>query len=81
MIIDKLIKILFNLNTSNLLLTREFNLEVVKIADLGISKYIESSTEGKTFGGTKQYMSPEQFRGQKYDSEDFEIHSFNTDVW
>lgn len=64
-------------------MTREFNLDVVKIADLGISKYIDSDTEGRTFVGTKKYMSPEQFRGQKYDSEteEFEIHSFNTDVW
>ena len=64
-------------------MTREFNLDVVKIADLGISKYISSSTVGESYGGTKQYMSPEQSRGihpLRY-SETYETHSFNTDVW
>lgn len=55
------------------------------MADLGISKCIENSTEGRTYTGTQPYMSPEQSRGQKKDLHeedgDFETHSYNTDVW
>lgn len=71
------------MNYSNLLLTREFKLDVVKIADLGISKYIVGSTVPDTYCGTKQYMSPEQSRGidLRKHTETYEIHSYTTDVW
>ena len=65
----------------NLLLT---NHNILKLADLGVSKYV-SKTTGKTFGGTKEYMSPEQFKGYKggyeSDDEEYQTHDFTTDVW
>ena len=62
---------------SNLLLTAD---NMLKLADLGEAKYVDNATVGRTYRGTKPYMSPEQSRGQKLD-EDYETHSFNTDVW
>ena len=64
-------------------MTEECKLDVIKIADLGISKYISSSTEADSYGGTKQYMSPEQSNGIHpfIYKETYETHSFNTDVW
>lgn len=60
----------------------------MKLADLGLSKYV-SKTTGKTYGGTKKYMSPEQFKGYKEDREDddefsdnnYQTHNYTTDVW
>lgn len=49
---------------------------VLKLADLGISKLIES-TAGKTYVGSPSYMSPEIFESL-YSSR---IYSFNTDIW
>lgn len=47
-----------------------------------------SKTTGKTYGGTKKYMSPEQFKGYKEDKEDddesnnnYQTHNYTTDVW
>ena len=64
-------------------MTRECKLDVVKIADLGISKYIAGSTIPETYCGTKSYMSPEQSRGLnlRKNTETYEIHSYTTDVW
>jgi serine/threonine protein kinase len=54
----------------------------VKLVDLGVAKYISRSTIGRTHGGTKQYMSPEQYRGRQYeDDKEYETHSYNTDIW
>ena len=54
---------------------------MVKLADLGESKDIKDDPDAHTYVGTKQYMSPEQSRGQQLDEENYETHSFNTDVW
>jgi serine/threonine protein kinase len=56
-----------------MLLTKQ---NVIKLADLGIAKLIES-TNGKTWAGTENYMSPEIFKLQ------FEnIYYYpNTDIW
>jgi serine/threonine protein kinase len=64
-----------------MLLTRD---NVVKLADLGLAKYLSKSSVGRTFTGSPAYMSPEQYRGRKSDLDDleeFETHNFNTDVW
>lgn len=54
------------------------------MADLGLSKYV-SKTTGKTYGGTKKYMSPEQFKGYREDDEEsidnYQTHNYTTDVW
>ena len=73
------------MNKSNLLLTKD---NVLKIGDLGVAKLLVG-TEGKSFEGTKPYMSPEQYEFRKsvdnepdYDPTFYpEPYSFNTDVW
>lgn len=48
----------------------------IKLADLGISKLMES-THASTYAGTKEYMSPEVFKTRD------EISKYypNTDIW
>jgi serine/threonine protein kinase len=63
----------------NILLTKE---NKIKLVDLGVAKYTSKSTIGRTYRGTKQYMSPEQNRGKHYeDDEEYETHSYSTDIW
>ena len=48
----------------------------IKLADLGISKLMES-THASTYVGTIQYMSPEVFKALVYDLKYYP----NTDIW
>lgn len=51
---------------------------VVKLADLGMAKVLCGGTIGRTYVGTKSYMSPELDRCE-LDEEN--TYSFKTDVW
>jgi serine/threonine protein kinase len=57
-----------------MLLTRN---GVLKLADLGVAKWLEGGTFGRTLTGSPPYMSPEQFRCL-FHKEDY---SFPTDIW
>ena len=59
---------------------------VLKIGDLGLAKLLEG-TLGRTFAGTRAYMSPEQYKWIRATEEDheetdeLEPFSFSSDVW
>jgi len=50
---------------------------VVKLADLGMTKFMERSTTG-TFAGTPPYMSPETFKCFLEEDANYTIKS---DIW
>ena len=59
---------------------------MLKIGDLGLAKHL-LGTVGRTFGGTREYMSPEQRAWDLVSENDYdygnlpETYSFKTDVW
>ena len=62
----------------NLLLTKD---DIVKLGDFGEAKNL-SNTVGRTYGGTIQYMSPEQSKGRQFDDQfEYTTHLANTDIW
>ena len=51
------------------------------MADLGESKNLKN-TVGRTYAGTIEYMSPEQYKGRQFDEQlEYTIHLANTDIW
>eukprot|EP00755_Sulcionema_specki_P017779 Sspe_Gene.11427::Locus_3861_Transcript_1_1_Confidence_1.000_Length_1712::g.11427::m.11427/K08857/NEK1_4_5; NIMA (never in mitosis gene a)-related kinase 1/4/5 len=59
-----------DLKPANIFLTRD---KVLKIADFGISKHVESGGVGMTFVGTVSYMAPELAESTRY--------TYAVDVW
>lgn len=59
-----------DLKPANILIDKEYN---IKIADFGVSKYLDKQSHAVTMIGTPLYMSPEIINGEKY--------NFSTDYW
>ena len=59
-----------DIKVENILVTKQGDETVVKLTDFGLSKLLEEQSMSNrgmdTFVGTKYYMAPEQFQGQKY---------------
>lgn len=57
------------------------NGNVVKLGDMGEAKNIKNSV-GRTYGGTVQYMSPEQKKGRQFNDQlEYSFHNAKTDIW
>ena len=67
-----------DIKPGNILVTKEGN---IKILDFGIAQIIsESDNKSKDYGGTIEYMSPEQVQGHKLDTRS-DIYSLGVLFW
>eukprot|EP01132_Coremiostelium_polycephalum_P007758 gene7758-9548_t len=66
-----------DLKSVNLLVDHSFN---VKVSDFGLSRFVSSGTEAKTFCGTLPWIAPEVFAGSGYSTQ-ADVFSFGIVLW
>jgi len=57
-----------DLKPSNILLASDGEDPIIKVADFGYARFLESTQLAETACGTPLYMAPEVFRNKKYDA-------------
>lgn len=69
-----------DIKPSNILLHRDNNVRIVKLADFGFAKKLASEDMSKTFCGSPMYMAPETVAGREYDKT-VDLWAFGTVVY